>query len=519
MSNKAAGKSAKIATGSQGQKLIMMFVALTLALGTLAFPLAAFADEPSTQRAQYSITYYVEGGTNSPNNPTSYNSGDSFPIEKATKAGHVFTGWVKFPGLITKVSEITPSTTGNLILYATWAPNEFTITYDLNGGTNDPQNPTSYSQKSDEIVFGSPHKSGFAFAGWYSDQALNTPIDKIPAGSTGDLTLYAKWTDVKTVEISGVDRIQTTNKNALLAYPGGCATVIIATMYNFPDALAGSSLAGALDAPILLTASDYLTPATADTIKQLGATNVVLLGSDKVLSFKTAQEIQALTGTPPIRLAGTDRIMTQMEIYKYGLSLGLWANDTIIVADGMNFPDALSISSYAAAKRVPLFLLGVKGELAAEQKALLGAHFGANSTAIIVGDSKVVPTAVEQDLRGTLKFKTTRLAGGVNNNYSISRYGTSAAVADFCIDQGMTVDKVAYSTGWNYPDALVAGPTQGKIGSFVVLADMNNGLAALDTTTAISDEVKANCTEVRFLGSTKVLSEKLRSIIFSSLWK
>ncbi len=71
----------------------------------------------------------------------------------------------------------------------------YTITYvNVEGATN--ENPASYNVETETITLKDPAKAGYTFAGWYS--ADNSPVTKIPQGSTGDITLYAKWvTDIE----------------------------------------------------------------------------------------------------------------------------------------------------------------------------------------------------------------------------------------------------------------------------------------------------------------------------------
>ena len=72
----------------------------------------------------------------------------------------------------------------------------YTITYELDGGTNAPENPASYNVETETITLKDPVKPGYTFAGWYT--ADKSPVTKIKNGSTGDITLYAKWvTDIE----------------------------------------------------------------------------------------------------------------------------------------------------------------------------------------------------------------------------------------------------------------------------------------------------------------------------------
>ena len=72
----------------------------------------------------------------------------------------------------------------------------YTITYNLNGGTNSTSNPTEYNVESGNIVLATPTKTGYTFEGWYSDSSYTTKVTQIPGGSTGNKTLYAKWEKV-----------------------------------------------------------------------------------------------------------------------------------------------------------------------------------------------------------------------------------------------------------------------------------------------------------------------------------
>lgn len=69
----------------------------------------------------------------------------------------------------------------------------YSITYELNGGTNNSENPEMY-QSSTGTVLKDASKEGFTFGGWYTDAAFTQRVTEIAQGTTGDLTLYAKWT-------------------------------------------------------------------------------------------------------------------------------------------------------------------------------------------------------------------------------------------------------------------------------------------------------------------------------------
>jgi len=70
----------------------------------------------------------------------------------------------------------------------------YDITYVLNGGTNAAGNPTTYADNVGVASFANPTRTGYTFAGWYDNASFTgSPVTNIPAGSSGNMTLYAKW--------------------------------------------------------------------------------------------------------------------------------------------------------------------------------------------------------------------------------------------------------------------------------------------------------------------------------------
>lgn len=80
--------------------------------------------------------------------------------------------------------------TESIELTARWSPKTFNITYELNGGENHPNNPTSFS--SDQIIeLFDPTKTGHEFLGWYIDETMIEIFDGTIMAS--HLILFAKW--------------------------------------------------------------------------------------------------------------------------------------------------------------------------------------------------------------------------------------------------------------------------------------------------------------------------------------
>ena len=145
-------------------------------------------------KTPYYIDYILNGGTNSPDNPTEYTieSGD-ITLSDPTKSGYTFTGWTENGVTVT---EIKSGSIGHRILTATWSVIEYDINFVLGGGTNSPNNPTKYTIESDDITLSEPTRTGYTFAGWAENGVI---VTEIKSGSIGHRTFTAQW---ETIEYS-----------------------------------------------------------------------------------------------------------------------------------------------------------------------------------------------------------------------------------------------------------------------------------------------------------------------------
>ena len=70
---------------------------------------------------------------------------------------------------------------------------EYSITYHLDGGTNNVDNPASYT-KNDEFPLRAPSKEGQVFDGWFGNSEFSgEAVTKIAKGTTGKKEFWAKW--------------------------------------------------------------------------------------------------------------------------------------------------------------------------------------------------------------------------------------------------------------------------------------------------------------------------------------
>lgn len=105
----------------------------------------------------------------------------------------MFKGWYCDKKCTKKVTSIKKGSTVKVTLYAKWAKEKYTITYKLNGGKNNKKNPKTYTITSKMIKLAAPTRKGYVFKGWYRDKKCTRKVTSIKKGSTGKITLYAKW--------------------------------------------------------------------------------------------------------------------------------------------------------------------------------------------------------------------------------------------------------------------------------------------------------------------------------------
>ena len=164
--------------------------------------------EPAA-KISYTVKFDTNGGEGKLPGDLTATVGEEFtlPAAKLTKTGYDFKGWyATADGTGTtyetgaKAKDLSKENGATVTLYAKWVlQGSWSINYILNGGTNADENPESYNVETETITLKPAVKSGYIFDGWYKEDSFATQVPKITKGSTGNITLYAKWTKTYTV--------------------------------------------------------------------------------------------------------------------------------------------------------------------------------------------------------------------------------------------------------------------------------------------------------------------------------
>ena len=124
---------------------------------------------------QYTITFDTDGGSEIPPITQDYNSAVTAPADP-TKTGYTFAGWDKEIPATIPAEDIT--------IKALWTINQYTITFDTDGGSEIP--PITQDYNSAVTAPADPTKTGYTFAGWDKEIPATIPAE--------DITIKALWT-------------------------------------------------------------------------------------------------------------------------------------------------------------------------------------------------------------------------------------------------------------------------------------------------------------------------------------
>ncbi|MEA3020307.1 MAG: hypothetical protein QOI47_1831 [Actinomycetota bacterium] len=283
--------------------------------------------------------------------------------------------------------------------------------------------------------------------------------------------------------VQGSNRYETSAAIALATFPAGVPSgnVVLATGADFPDALAGSYLAGQLGAPILLSPTSTNDPSyqtVTSTLATLGATHVYLLGGTAALSSdieKSLTQTYAVT-----RIGGATRYETMKlvdEASGFTPGTGSSGNRTAIVATGATFPDALAAGPISWSSKLPIILTdGAAGSLSSQARSVID-DLGVTHFIVLGGSSAIDPSQVQE--LGAIGTIDAQIAG-------VDRTDTAARLATYAQTiLGFSTSSAILANGTTFADALSAGPW-GASRASVYLSETADDLGPY-TTTALED--------------------------------
>ena len=172
---------------------------LDAAATTVTIPAGSTGDRSYTATwtpITYTIDYDLAGGSVAGGLPASYTiESAAITLPTPTRTGYTFKGWkLDGAGEAQMTVTIAAGSTGNKAYTATWQINQYTITFDTDGGSEVPSITQDYASAVSAPA--APTKTGYTFAGWTPAVPTTIPAE--------DITVKAQWTiNTYTVSITG----------------------------------------------------------------------------------------------------------------------------------------------------------------------------------------------------------------------------------------------------------------------------------------------------------------------------
>ena len=138
---------------------------------------------------KYEIEFNTDGGTAIDKQTIDHGSKLSKPADPE-KTGYTFGGWYS-DSAYNNAYDFESEVVSELVLYAKWIINKYTVEFDSVYGSIVPEQIVEYGSKATEPQ--TPVREGYDFKGWYTNSSYTNLYDFDKAVES-DLKLYAKWT-------------------------------------------------------------------------------------------------------------------------------------------------------------------------------------------------------------------------------------------------------------------------------------------------------------------------------------
>ncbi|AXV09996.1 Glycosyl hydrolase, BNR repeat precursor (plasmid) [Euzebya pacifica] len=324
---------------------------------------------------------------------------------------------------------------------------------------------------------------------------LPTPVVAQPEDRSVELVRFAGATRVETATlIAGADPAAT-------GAGFGNDNVLVARADGFADGLAGAYLAGILNAPVLLTHQASVAPELQQFLAAASPTGRTVIGGPAAVGEQAADGLAA-TG----RVEGPNRFATAARLAR-ALPRDGNRSDTVLLASGENWPDALAAGTISAAASVPLLLTG-RDTLPTETREVLEALSPAR--VVLVGGPSAVTDQVAEAVAGIAPVQ--RIAGD-------TRFATAAAVAELAVEEfGFAATQFNVASGESFADALALAAFAGQTSPRPTPLLLSPAAAAAPATTRfISGHADCGTRRVVIAGGTSAISDAAANDLFNAV--
>lgn len=280
-------------------------------------------------------------------------------------------------------------------------------------------------------------------------------------------------------------------------FPDGAETVVLASGEIEMDSLLANSLAGAMDAPLLLFQDAHIPDVTSQELKRLTPPHIVVIGSGEspveAISAAMPQTIGNTTETRITTIHGDTASELAHKIFEYGLELGIWGNAAVATYAGC-VGDLVSLSPYIYDHKCPI-LLQAQSEPKITQIIRDDFAAGGFSLMFVLSGEHGFPEDELNEYRSK-DIQVVRFceAGPYLANEAINSWIVNAQ------DTDNSVENILVSSIWHPGDAFGAGVYAAKTHSLILLEDPGD----LDSVAHAINYIEAqngNIERITFIGN------------------
>ncbi len=295
---------------------------------------------------------------------------------------------------------------------------------------------------------------------------------RVGAASATSATISVSFPSLSKVQRwSGADRFATSAIISTKNYSTGVPVAYVASGQVYTDALSGAPVAGKNRGPVLLVDTDAVPDVVAAELTRLRPRKIVIFGGPATITPAVEAKLGSYTTGEVERWSGADRFATSAAIAAQSYPAGV---DTVLVASGRVFTDALSGAPVAGRDRGPVLLVdtdAIPSVVAGELRRLSPRRI------VVLGG----PATISERALAVLKG----YAGTVERWSGDDRFSTSAEITAHAY--APLVRTAFIASGRVFTDALSGSPVAGRDRGPVLLVD----------TTSIPDSVRAELTRLK----------------------
>lgn len=312
--------------------------------------------------------------------------------------------------------------------------------------------------------------------------------------------------DLKKPDMSGIESIEADTRYGIAAklssrcYPDGAKAAILASGEHEMVPLIANGLAGALDAPILLTQNESVPDITAQELNRLNPQTVyVLNGGTLDVDAITKEATSSVPSASVEVLEGENVCSLSWSIFQYGEEKGLWGSDVALTYDGC-LGDLVSLSPYLFSNKCPVLVKEASSEI---PEWMLDAALSAKEVLVVGGYKSFTEEALEP---------IAKSAGQVTRFVGKGPYDANEKI-DNWISQHAKAERLLVVSIWYPQDAVAVAAYASKNRGLIVLEDPQN----LDSVAHGINYLKKQSGKLEFIGDKSRFNDLDKSLLAKAL--